>query len=386
MIVPDHLGSIRSIVNPRTEIYYGSGSVAKGDFVVSLLRDNLASRHVLIADERVHRLYGRRLAAVMGAAGVDLKICLVPSLESSKSVDVYLRLVEQTLTSGVDKGSHVITLGGGVTSNVGGFVAATVFRGLPLIHLPSSLMAQLDACIDVRQAINHRHGKNLIGALYPPRAVVVDPALLTTLPTRHLRSGIAEAVKHSLTQSRAFYRHLLDQAAHLRESEFLERVVRETIRLKLSLMSRRARGDADSYLQYGHCIGHAIETASHYSQLHGEAIAIGMTISAEIAVSMKLAGPTLVREHLSVLRAYCLPVSLPREASIDAVMEAIAHDKNTRLSTPRMGLLRRIGCLYRSNDDLFAHVEADVLRKHLATSRMRKPKVERRNACDVRRL
>jgi 3-dehydroquinate synthase len=230
MTALDHIGSIRSIAAPRADVYFGFGLVAKGEFVASMLRDNLASHHILIADERVHRIYGRRLAALLRAAGVDLKVCLVPSVESAKSIDVYLRLVEQTLAFGVDKGSHVITLGGGVVSNVGGFVAATVYRGLPLIHLPSSLMAQLDACIDVRQAINHRYGKNLIGALYAPRAVIVDPTLLTTLPIRHLRSGIAEAVKHALTQSRAFYRYLLAKAGNLRENEFLERVVRETIK------------------------------------------------------------------------------------------------------------------------------------------------------------
>lgn len=369
MMEPTHLGSIRSLATPPTAIYLGYGSVADGQFVAHLLREHLGSRHVLIVDERVNRIHGGRLVASLRAIGIDLVVCQVPPVESSKSTGVYLRLIEQTLAAGIDKGSHVITLGGGVVNNLGGFVAATVFRGLQLIHLPSSLMAQLDAAIDVRQAINHHYGKNLIGSLYAPKAVVIDPALLATLPVRHLRSGIAEAIKHSLTQSRAFWRFLNDNAAQIREREFLERVVRETIGLKLALMNRRASPRAEFYLQYGHCIGHAIETASRYTQLHGEAIAIGMTISSEIALSMKLCGPDLIREHLSILRAYRLPVSLPRDTSVDAVMEAIGHDKNSYRDIPRMALLRDIGRLYRSSEGYFACVGADVVRRHLEASR-----------------
>lgn len=365
------LGAIRSPC-AETPIYFGRSTVTESDLIVDLLLPYKTSRHVLIADRRVQRIYGERLVERFRAAGLDLVVLRVVPLESSKSVDVYLRLVDQTLRAGVDKASHILTLGGGIVGNVGGFVAATVFRGLPLIHLPSSLMAQLDAAIDVRQAINFRYGKNLIGARYAPKAVLVDPAMLVTLPRRHLQSGYAEAIKHALTQSRAFWRLLLDNAARMRDEDFLENVVAETIRRKLYLLRQQnGTGWTDYHLQYGHCIGHAIETASGYRRLHGEAIAIGMAISADIAVAMGISDDRLIRDHVAVLSAYGLPVDLPSDVNVDAILRALAYDKYAQRNALRMAMLRRVGRVFQSTDGPFVCMSPKLLRRHLIESQVR---------------
>ena len=365
------LGTIRSL-SADTPIYWGRGAVTRGDAVVDLLRPFRSSRHVLIADRRVHRIYGERLAERLRAAGLDLTVLRVAPVESSKSVDVYLRLVNQTLRVGVEKESHILTLGGGVVGNVGGFVAATVFRGLPLIHMPSSLMAQLDAAIDVRQSINHRYGKNLIGAQYAPKAVIVDPSMLATLPRRHLRSGFAEAIKHALVQSRTFWRLLLDNAARMGDERFLDTVVTQTIRWKLKLLGQRNGSDwIDYQLQYGHCLGHAIETASGYRQLHGEAIAIGMAFSAEIAVALGISSSRLISDHIVLLRAYGLPVDIPSDLSVASIRRLMAFDKYARQRTPRLAVLQRIGRVFQSAHGPYVCASPELLQRLLVESQKR---------------
>jgi 3-dehydroquinate synthase len=363
---PEFFASIRSGTLERTPIFIGQGTVTEGSFVAHLLQAYPHSRHILLADKHIYKLYGEPLAAQLRAAGVALAVALVTSKESSKSVGVYSRLISQILKEGIDKNSHILTLGGGVLNNLGGFLAATLYRGIGLIHLPSSLMAQLDAAIDVRQAINHPLGKNLIGCYYSPRAVVVDPLLLQTLPLRQLRSGIAEAVKHSLTQSSTFFRFLLENAHQIREPAFLEKVLRKTIRLKLSLINARdSSRHGEFLLQYGHCIGHALETASNSTLLHGEAISIGMAISADIAFAMRLCEPKLIEDHRLILSRYSLPTLIPRDVSIPTVLKAISYDKNVRRRTPQLALLRDVGQVYKFTEGSFAYVNSALLQNSL---------------------
>lgn len=359
---PDLFASISSRAPERTPIFIGQGSVTEGEFVAGLLREYPHSRHVLLSDRRVYEHHGERLEARLRAAGAGLAVRVVPPVEASKSFGVYLRLIDEILEEGVDKNSHLLTLGGGMVNNLGGFLAATIYRGLKLIHLPTSLMAQLDAAVDLRQAINHPLGKNLIGCLYSPRAVVIDPRLLDTLPKRHLRSGIAEAVKHALTQSPPFFRFLSENAQRLREPSFLEGVLRETISLKLSLLNgRNHSGHGEFLLQYGHCIGHALEAATDYALLHGEAISIGMTVTADVARALRVCGPELVRSHKLILGRYKLPTSVPRDVCVPAVLKAVTYDKNVLRKRSRLALLRDVGRVYKSREGSYAYVGPDVL-------------------------
>lgn len=367
---PGFFASMRPTATKRTPIFIGRGAVTKGAFIARLLQEHTHSRHVLISDSRVYKLHGANLAAQLRAAGVALAVCVVPPTEKSKSVRRYLRLAGQILKEGIDKDSHILTLGGGMVNNLGGFIAATLYRGIGLIHLPSSLMAQLDAAIDLRQAINHPLGKNLLGCFYSPRAVIIDPQLLDTLPLRHLRSGMAEAVKHALTQSPAFFRFLVDNARRIRDPAFLEDVERETIRLKLSLMNARGFSRHGEFLlQYGHCVGHALETASNYTILHGEAIAIGMTVSADIAASMRLCGAELVEDHRLILNKYRLPTSIPNDLCLASVLKAVSYDKNLRRNTPRLALLQKIGQVHRSDEASYAYVSRATLQVSLLRNR-----------------
>jgi 3-dehydroquinate synthase len=362
----EFFASIKPRASQRTPVFIRRGLVSDGSFVAQLLQEHACSRHILVSDNKVYKLHGERLAARLRAAGLTFAVCLVPSREASKSAGVYWRLVNRILKERIDKDSHVLTLGGGMVNNLGGFLAATLYRGIGLIHLPSSLLAQLDAAIDLKQAINHPFGKNLIGSIYSPRAVLVDPQLLETLPRRHLRSGMAEAVKHSLTQSPSFFSYLLENARHLQDIAFLEAVVRETIRLKLSLMNGRSFiSHGEFLLQYGHCVGHALESASNYNLLHGEAIAIGMTISADIASALGIAFDELIEAHKSVFSSYKLPTCIPRGVDISAMSNAISYDKNNSRNRARLALLRAVGKVYKSEEGSFALVGTATLHDSL---------------------
>jgi 3-dehydroquinate synthase len=354
--------------------------VTESDLVLKLLHKYRWSRHVLLADKRVYGFHGELLAKRLRAAGLTLTVCLVPPAETSKSANVYLGVVDKILKAGIDKGSHILTLGGGVVNNLGGFIAATLYRGIGLIHLPSSLMAQIDAAIDFRQAINHFLGKNLIGCIYAPRAILVDPQLLCTLSLRHMRSGIAEAIKHSLTQSPSLFRFLVENADQIRELAFLEAIVRKTIRLKVALMnSVNGHNDGEFLLQYGHCIGHALETVTRYALLHGEAIAIGMQVSASLAVSMNISQSGLIMDHRLILSRYNLPDAIPQNVSISAMLDAIAYDKNILRNTPRIALLENIGRVHRSKEGSFTRVSWPVLRKSLLRNQTHE--MHRRELC-----
>lgn len=368
---PRLFASIQSKASERTPIFIGQGAVTEGAFIACLLKEHSHSRHILISDRQVYKLHGERLESSLRVAGLTLTVCLVPPEEASKSAEVYLQLVDDILSAGIDKGSYILTLGGGMVNNLGGFLAATLYRGIKLIHLPSSLMAQLDASIDLKQAINHRLGKNLIGCFYSPCAIIVDPQLLNTLPLKHLRSGLAEAVKHSLTQSPAFFTFLVNQAKQIRDPAFLEKVVREAIRLKLSLLhTNNFSRHGEFLLQYGHCIGHALESTTRYALSHGEAIAIGMAISADIAFAMRLCKTDLIEAHHLILSKYRLPISLPQSISIPDVIKAISYDKNIHRNTPRLTLLRDVGRVYKSPEGSFLYIDQAMIEDSLLRSRV----------------
>lgn len=366
MIDAQTFASIQHKTSKSTPIFIADGAVTGGEFVARLLQEQPHSRHILLSDNKVYKLHGKRLESYLRAAGVALTVCLVPPGEASKSRRIYLQLIDEILGKGIDKNSYILTLGGGVINNLGGFLAATLYRGIGLIHLPSTMMAQLDAAIDLRQAINHPLGKNLIGCFYSPDAIVVDPKLLESLPLRHLRNGIAEAIKHSLTQSRPFYNVLLENAGQICDPAFLEQVVKKTIRLKLSLIKNENRSNRSEFLlQYGHGIGHALETVTGYALLHGEAISIGMTISAGISRSMNIGDVELVDAHRSILHKYKLPVSIPAGVDIDSVLEVISHDKNVSRNTFRLAVLQSVGKPYSLGDEYFVCAARSELRNAL---------------------
>lgn len=326
--------------------------------------DELKTRtnHFLLADSHVLALHGECVTEALRRSGAQLHLITVEPGESTKSVEVYLRVTKEISSIGVERSSTLISFGGAVTANLAGFVAATLLRGIRLIHIPTTLLAQLDGTVDFKQAINLDGVKNLIGSFYAPVLIVLDPRFLATLQERHVANGFAEGLKHSLCQDAALYERFLERATD-RSSGFLEESIQRTVSLKIRLLESAAYDEAEMLLQYGHAVGHALESVTHNELLHGEAISIGMCVSAELALALGLSNASTVEAHYRLFEAYGLPTHIPTTCSIDEVLRLIYRDKYRTDGMQQMALIREVGVPVSIDGSLAIPVAEDALRR-----------------------
>ena len=314
------------------------------------------SKHFLVTDKNVEKLYLKPVLEGIEKSGRSVRTLLIPASESSKSLKCYARLVEQALDYGFDKHSVIFSLGGGVVNNLAGFLASTLYRGIGLIHFPTSLLAQVDAAIDFKQAINFSHGKNLIGTYYPASKIVVDPLTLRTLDIRLIRDGLAESIKHAICQDTDFLLYIRSNSAHLTDSDFLSNIVTRSIKLKLGVMHGGIESDYDETVkQYGHAIGHAIEHLSEGDIFHGEGISIGMCVSAEIGCLIGVSDNETLEMHYDTFKRIGLPTVVPSRYSLTDLWDKICYDKHFLSDKAYMGLVRTTGVMAKTEYNTFGH-------------------------------
>jgi 3-dehydroquinate synthase len=257
----------------------------------------------------------------------------VPEGERAKTLEVAASAWERFLEAGLDRNSTVVALGGGAVGDLAGFAAATYMRGVNFVQMPTTLLAQVDASIGGKTAIDHPRAKNLIGAFYQPRLVLADTSTLLTLPERELRSGLAEVIKHGIVLDAAYFDEVERDAAALckREPATLERIVAGSCRLKGSVVERDEQEALLRHvLNYGHTIGHAIEAVTGYERFaHGEAVSLGIAAEAGIAERMGLAKPEVRARQVRLLEAVGLPVRRVGETP-ERVVEALSRDKKAK--------------------------------------------------------
>ncbi len=309
----------------------------------------LVTRHVpgrrlaLLTDSNVRPLPAR-WGVPLPALEAEL---VVPAGEASKSRARWSELSDALLARGLGRDSALILLGGGVVGDLGGFVAATYLRGIPHVQVPTSLLAMLDASVGGKTGVDTSHGKNLIGAFHPPVAVIADPRVLSTLPEREFRSGLAEAVKHGLIADRDYFDWIAASvdAIGARDAETLARLVRRSVEIKAAVVSDDERETGRrAILNAGHTIAHALEQASGYALAHGEAVAIGLVTECRLAESIGLAEPKLAAAVAGLLARLDLPTALPG-FSPSRLLEAMATDKKNRGSRIRFALPVSIGVM-----------------------------------------
>lgn len=265
----------------------------------------------VITEETVQDLHGRRLTAALGEAGISNETHLLPAGERSKSLERALELWDWLATSSISRRDLVVTLGGGVINDLGGWVASGYMRGLPYINLPTTLLAQVDGAIGGKVAVNHDVAKNLIGAFYNPTAVVSNVAFLETLDERQLRSGLAESIKKAIIASPAYW-DFIDQNAEAilaRDLVVLRRLVQCAGAIKTELVERDPyEDDLRRPLNFGHTVGHPLETITGYGPLfHGEAVAFGMAVESRIAGARGLLSEADLGRIIGLLRFVGLP-------------------------------------------------------------------------------
>ena len=316
----------------------------------------------VFTDATVNRLYGDAFVGALEARGYLVHRVVMEDGEVSKTITNYAHLVDHVLELGIDERSVLVSLGGGAVCNVCGFVAATLYRGIGLIHVPTTLMAQCDAAISHKQALNGARGKNLIGAYYPPLRVVVDVDFLATLEDWLIPDGLAEVLKHALGQDAQYLAELLAYDGGHRDPAFLEWVVKRNIELKCALMAVDPKEHAAGMvLQYGHNVGHAVEYLSGYDLSHGEAVAIGMMVAARIARLLGGCDDELVETHRRVIAKYHLPTTIPATMRIADILDALRYDKKYLTEGVRMALVAAPGALWQVGGDYAIPVPDDVL-------------------------
>ncbi len=275
----------------------------------------LAERYVVVSDSEVMKLYGADLAHALKAFGLKVDRVGFPAGEKSKSRKMKLHLEEHMLGMGLGRDSCVIACGGGVTGDLAGFTAATYMRGVPLVQVPTTLLSMVDASIGGKTGIDVPEGKNLVGAFHQPSAVYIDVSTLSSLPRRHLVSGMAEVVKHAVIGDRAFFKDLEKLAEEAVEGDpnALIKVIKESCRIKAEVVTADEKElDSRRVLNYGHTLGHALEAVSGYSMLHGEAVSLGMALEGALAQSQGY----FPREELERQKRLLARVGLPVKASV----------------------------------------------------------------------
>jgi 3-dehydroquinate synthase len=315
-----------------------------------------AAAYALIAPTDVAQLHGGRVLRTLHAAGLRAELFTFASGEAHKTREVWAGLTDQMLHQQFGRDSVVIALGGGVTGDLAGFVAATYMRGIPVVQVPTSLLAMIDASVGGKTGVDTPAGKNLVGAFHAPALVVIDPLVLNTLPPEELRAGMAEAVKHGAILDAGYF-DWIEQAADalLRlEPEAVERLVRRSVELKTAVVAEDPHEQGRrAILNFGHTIGHAIETRAHYSIVHGAAIAAGMVAEAGLGEALGVTAGGTRQRLIEVLTGFALPVESGRLSQ--DLIDLMRIDKKARNAEPRFVLLERIGAVARAADGGWLH-------------------------------
>jgi 3-dehydroquinate synthase len=332
-----------------------------------------AHAYAVIADSRVAELYGARVLATLRGAGLRATLYTFPAGEWNKTRQTWTDLTDAMLAARLGRDGAVVALGGGVTGDLAGFVAATYLRGIPYVQAPTTLLAMIDASIGGKTGVDVPAGKNLVGAFHQPRGVVADIETLATLPRLHVAAGMAEAIKHAVVADAAYLEALLADAAAIcaRDLDALERVVARSVAIKEEVVAADPlEGGRRQILNFGHTIGHAVESRSGYNLLHGEAVAIGMAAEALLAESAGVAEPGLALRVRRALEAFDLPVTIPEDLAAEDVIEAMRGDKKSREASVRFALPSRIGVMHKRADGGWTvDVGEDKILQVLAASR-----------------
>lgn len=321
----------------------------------------------VITDDTVRGLLADRLAP--GPWSVVLS---VPPGEASKSRERWAALTDALSAAGLTRNAAIVALGGGMVGDLAGFVAATFARGIPYLHVPTTLLAMVDSSVGGKTGVDTPHGKNLVGAFHPPAAVLADPLLLRTLPPQHLRGGLAEMAKHGLIADPAYWNELAAGAPRLqaRDPDALTSAIGRSVEIKAAVVSEDERESGRrAILNLGHTVAHAVEHLSHYGVAHGDAVAMGIVAETLLGEAIGVTRTGTAARVVEGLRALGLPTRLPAEHEAHEVLAAMRLDKKRGAAALRFALLEQIGRPAREDARWTIAVEReDVLLRALRTA------------------
>lgn len=342
-------------------VHVGRGLIGR---VGALIRERLptASRCAVVTSKAILGIHGAALMEALDEAGIEAITALVPDGEEAKTWSCAERLIGELLENRLDRKSAVVAFGGGAVGDLSGFVSAIFLRGVGLVQVPTTLLAQVDSSLGGKAAVNHPMGKNLVGAFHQPSLVVSDPELLMTLPRREVLSGMAEVVKHGVIADSDLFDYIEKRSGDLVDADpdALTHVVRSSVAIKAGLVSRDERDTKGvrAVLNYGHTAGHALETLTGHELRHGEAVAMGMEIAAKISAELGHIEEVDVARQSSLLEKLGLRRA-PPILEVESIIEIMRRDKKAEMGSIRFVLPTGIGTtpvLRAVQDDLISMV------------------------------
>jgi 3-dehydroquinate synthase len=327
-----------------------------------------AHHYAIITDSHVAPLYGNSVRTALSTVAKG-SVHIVPAGEAHKTRESWSRITDELFQAGCTRDTTIIALGGGVIGDLAGFVAATFMRGVPVVQVPTSLLAMIDASVGGKTGVDTPAGKNLVGAFHPPALVVADVQVLSSLPDAHRRAGLAEAVKHGIIADAGYLERIETHLARIlaAETDATLELVARSVEIKAAVVRADPREHGvRKTLNFGHTLGHAIEHVSGYSLLHGECVAIGMVLEARIAERIGIAEAGTADTVARVLSLAGLPTAAPRDMSSSAILDATRLDKKARAGRVEYALPVRIGAMAEADGHWAIPVGDDVVREVLA--------------------
>ncbi|MEO0985414.1 MAG: 3-dehydroquinate synthase [Cyanobacteria bacterium J06639_14] len=311
---------------------------------------------LLVSNPVIFRHYGDRVMQSLSTAGYQVSTCILPAGERYKTLRSIQKIHDAAYEAKLERGSAMVALGGGVIGDMTGFAAATWLRGIGVIQVPTSLLAMVDASIGGKTGVNHPQGKNLIGAFHQPRLVVIDPQVLSTLPPREFRAGMAEVIKYGVIWDTELFT-ALEQATRLDQyryvgNELLQTILTSSCQAKAEVVAQDEKESGlRAILNYGHTVGHAIESATGYRTVnHGEAVGIGMVAAGKLATALDLWSTEAEQRQHTLIQKTKLPTEIPHNADIETMITLLKSDKKVQDGRVRFILPKAIADVFITDE------------------------------------
>lgn len=318
------------------------------------LKSNLSTpRYIIITDSNVEDYLGADFIKLLRQAGIQVELLSFAAGEESKNMDTVVDLARRMIGMGADRQTAMLALGGGVVGDVAGFLASIYMRGVPLVQIPTTLLAQVDSSVGGKTGVDLPEGKNLLGTFYQPKRVYADIGVLTTLPQTEIRNGLAEVVKYGMIQNPELFDFLEKKWRDVinLEPHATAYIVFNSCSIKAEVVSADEReGDLRRILNFGHTVGHAVEAAAHYQIPHGEAVSMGMVVASRISVAKGLMPEGDLERLCRLLDRLNLPKEIPANLSGKELIDLLRHDKKAKSGRPHFVLSRGIGQIFITDD------------------------------------
>ncbi len=346
------------------EIAISPGSLDRLGEQMSSLK--LGKKVLLVSNPTIFKHYGARAIASLKTAGFEVANSILPAGERYKNLNSIQKLYDAALENRLERSSTIVALGGGVIGDMAGFAAATWLRGINVVQVPTTLLAMVDSAIGGKTGVNHPQGKNLIGAFHQPRLVLIDPEVLKTLPVREFRAGMAEVIKYGVIWDAELFAQM-EASKHLNQlryikPELIDAILTCSCQAKADVVSKDEKeAGLRAILNYGHTIGHAVESLTGYRVVnHGEAVGIGMVAAGQIAVELGMWQKEDTERQNALIQKASLPTQLPSGLDIAAIVDALQLDKKVKAGKVRFVLPTQIGVVTVTDE-----VPAETIRQVL---------------------